>query len=204
MRALLVLATILGLVAGAAQAGSLDLDNCVDGSGRTVPGRLDTSLDVLVRAGSEEGRTVLRYNPDVLPDLSDQARQFFFAHACAQVALREPAAQPTPARARRADCLGVATLQASGLLRDAAAVEALQAELVFSAAEWTRLPGPPRSFDLAACPRQSGLRLPLATPPSAGQMEWNGCVRQCGDRLYHCRGENCQAAYERCEAACRR
>lgn len=203
MRVLCVLATILGLVAGTAQAGTLDLDSCIDGSGRTVPGRLDTSLDVLVRVGSEEGRTVLRFNPDVLPELSDQARQFFFAHACAQLALRDPAALAPPARARRADCLGVVALQASGLLRDAAAVEALQAELVFSAAEWAQLPGPPRSFDLTACPRQGGLRLPLPTTPSAGQVEWNGCVRQCGDRLYRCRGENCQAAYERCEAACR-
>lgn len=203
MRILYLLAVVLGLLAGAAHADMLELDSCTDARGNIIPGEADSSLGVVVGSAQAAGKRVIRYNPDLLPNLSGAARQFFFAHECARLALGErPGTKTTPDRARRADCLGVATLQASGLLKDASALAGLQAELVFTDEEWDRLPGPRRSFDLAACPKQNVVVLPRATPPTPGQLEWDACIRRCGDQLFRCRGD-CQAGFDRCRAGCK-
>ena len=208
MRLAALLALCLSLLVPHAYAETVELDSCFDAAGKAIPGQLDTALPVLVRAGMQVGRRVIRYNPDLLPEVSAGAKQFFFAHECARAAMgARPGSQATLAQARRADCVALSTLRSSGLLGGPNAVPALQAELVFSDEDWSRLPGPRRSFDLPACPAQAGIRLPLAMPPSDGQMEWNSCVRTCGDQLLRCQhkgaSEGCQGGYDRCEAACK-
>lgn len=209
MRLSALLALCLALLAPHAHADSVELDSCFDAAGKAIRGELDTALPVLVRAGMLEGRRVIRYNPDLLPEVSAGAKQFFFAYECARTAMgARPGSQATLAQARRADCVALSALRSSGLLGAPNAVQALQAELVFSDEDWSRLPGPRRGFDLPACPAQAGIRLPLATPPSENQMEWNNCVRACGDQLLRCQhkaaGEGCQGSYDRCEAACKK
>lgn len=197
-----VLALILGLVAGAARAEAVDLDNCTDASGRQVPGEADTALAVLVKSGKKDGQTVIRYNPDLLPELSATARQFFYAQACARVALGSRAGA-----VRAADCAAAEMLRSGGLLGEGSdALGRLQAELVFGDETWAHLPGPRRSFDFGACSRSAGLLLPEAKAATPQQRDWDACVRQCGDRLYRCPGRGagagCQEAYDRCYAGC--
>lgn len=206
MRALCLLsALLLGLAAGAARAELVELENCTDATGKVVPVERDPSFKMLVQSELQGGRRLIRYNPDALPNLSAAAKQFFFAHECAKVSLGAvPGTELTASRARNADCVGLATLRAAGLFKEPGTLAALQAELVFSEEEWSQLPGPHRAFDLMACPKQAAVVLPIPKSPSQDQLEWNTCVRQCGDRLLRCRGgDDCQRNYDRCEAACK-
>lgn len=197
-------AFLLGFAAMAAQGDVLELQACTDAAGQPVPVVSDSSLDVIVSTNGDGKRRVIRYNPALLPELSGEARQFFFAHECARQSLGIGSDKSlTPRMAFAVDCIGLATLKESGLLRDAAAVDALQAELEFSDEQWPRLPGPRRSFHFAACPKQAGMVLPRTTPPTSAQVGWEACVRQCGDRLFRCRGDACQETYDRCESVCK-
>jgi hypothetical protein len=185
-------------------------ETCVDSRGKTLPAVADYQQRMLVRTAREEGRPVIRYNPEALPRLTSATRLFFYAHQCARQGLDDAGKDIPVARARMADCIGLNTLLDGGMLmyRD---LPALQSELAFSDAEWELLPGPQRSFDLSTC-RATGngvLRLPLATVPAARQTAWNNCLRACADRLWHCRkpcaGSECASclpAYEQCKAAC--
>lgn len=204
MRFLFLLTLLLGLGVGPVRAEMVELQSCTEADGRTVPGVADPSLDVLVRSGLDGGHRVIRYNPELLPRLSAAARQFFFAQECAKLGQGvAPGAATSPARARQADCIGVAVLQASGALGEPAALQALQDELVFSPDEWAQLPGPRRPFNLTACPPGAAIALPLATPPTANQLEWDACIRGCGDRLFRCRDDGCLDSFRGCEAACK-
>ena len=213
MRILLALALCLGLATHATAAETIEMQTCTDANGRSFKAQADTSLPVIVRFGGEDGRRVIRHNPELFPELSPLAREFFFAQSCARLAMGlPPAALPTPAQARRADCVALGTLQASGLIgQGAAAIDRLQNELAFSDEEWQLLPGPKHAIDLSACSAQPGVvRLPLRGEPTAAQMEQNACVRQCGDRLYACQGRGkrdgegaCLSTYQQCEAGCK-
>jgi hypothetical protein len=162
---------------------------------------------VLVQTGSDGVQLVIRYNPTLLPRLKPATRLFLFAHECARLSLGSGGAGE--AKARQADCLGLATLLQAGLLKREELAD-VQGDLGFTAEEWALLPGPPRSFDLAACPVRGVVRLPSAATPNARQSGWNACVHGCGDRLYHCgkncRGDacesRCQEPYRQCVAAC--
>lgn len=202
---MLLASALAMLLSGLAVAAEQLVFESCDSRGRTIPARADSRLAVLVGSVSEPGRVELRYNPDLLPRLSANARLFFYAHQCARLGLDDAATT-----ARRADCVALNTLLDGGQLkyRD---LPALQAELTFSAEEWALLPGPARTIDLSNCRASSGdvLRLPLARQPSARQNDWNSCVRACADRLWSCRkagregaGDNCQAAYDQCRSNC--
>ena len=120
-------------------------------------------------------------------------------------------AKPTHsvARARQADCLGLATLLKEGLIRREQLPD-LKADLEFSEAEWALLPGLPRQFDLDACPAEGVVRLPTQALPVEVRTPWNACVRACADRLWQCqkkcRGDTCIAGcmetHQQCETAC--
>jgi hypothetical protein len=208
---LLALLFSLAVAAATAQADMVELESCSDASGRMVQVVQDPSLKVLVQSGLDGGHRVIRYNSDLLPNLSATAKQFFFAHECARQSPGDvPGAPLTPRRAQTLDCVAIATLQASGLLKEPAAVEALQAELILSEDEWDLVPGPRRAFNLTSCPKQASLVLPPSTTPTPNQVEWDACVRQCGDQLFRCRGcrgagcgDACQSTYDRCQAACK-
>lgn len=203
LRVIFFAALLLGLATATVRAEIIDLVNCSDVNGRLVRGKPDPSLNTIVASGLDGDQRVIRYNPELMPKLSVLARQFFFAQACARLALGDaPGADLTPDRAHRADCVGVTILEASGLLGQHAMLQTLETELAFSDEEWAQLPGPRREFNLTACPRKSAIRLPLATPPTAKKVELNACIRSCGDRLFACKG-GCLGSFDQCVAACK-
>jgi hypothetical protein len=200
---------LLALLSGqAAATETVVFESCFDGRGKTLRGVADTRQAVLVRTVGQGGRREIHYNPDILPQLSSNARYFLYGHQCARQALN---ANGDPATlARQADCIAINTLLDAGLLKYGD-LPGLQRELDFSAADWALLPGPARRIELDNCRPSAGdvLRLPPATHPTARQSEWNACVRACADRLWACqkscgRGacDACQASYDQCKAAC--
>lgn len=175
---------------------------CTDADGRTVAAVSDPALDRVV-ASRPGGAPELHYNEAVLPRLTAESRLFLFAHECARHNLGLPVdGARTAADARRADCHGLDSLLRSGLL-DAARIDALERDLQFSADEWERIPGPPRTFALRACTADSAAK-GLLTRPTPAQPEWNACVRGCGERLRACAPHSvaCDDAYERCVTLC--
>jgi hypothetical protein len=188
----------------------ITFESCSDTAGRSVAVISDEALSKVVASDHEAQAPSIRYNPALMPRLTPAARLFFFAHECARHAMGD-ADKPalSVARAREADCLGLATLLDGGLLKREQ-LPGLQSELNFSESEWALLPGLPRSFDLAGCSVRGVLKLPPATLPSEQQTTWNSCVRICADRLWacqkKCRGQDCAAAcltsHGQCESAC--
>lgn len=201
------LALLLPALAHAQQAVSMTFDGCVDAQGAQVPARPMPSQSAFVETRMVGGRAELHYNPGALPGRKELTRAFLFSQACARHNLGLAATGLSPGEARRADCGGLATLLRSRLIVDQAGVDAIQADLDLSADEWARLPGPPRSFDLAACYREA-LRLPSSAPPGASQRELNACLHACGDRLFRCQGGalssggGCMNDFDSCSAAC--
>lgn len=202
---MMLASTLAILLSGlAAAAEPLVFASC-DNRGKTVPAIADSRLAVLVSTVSKQGQLAILYNPEILPRLSPNARFFFYAHQCARLGLNDAANS-----ARRADCLALNTLLDGDQLNHKD-LPALQAELKFSAEEWSLLPGPAREIDLSKCRASTGdvLRLPLARQASPRQDAWNTCVRACADRLLACRksgregvGNNCQTDYDRCRSNC--
>ncbi|WP_374326072.1 hypothetical protein [Azonexus sp.] len=194
-------------------AGSGDLavfESCVDARGRLLKAVSDPQLPVLVRATDTAGERSLRYNPDLLPRLSQGARFFLYTQECARVGLSDTGSGQVAERARIADCKAVNALLASGAVTRRE-LPAVQAELSFSPDEWSLLSGPQRTFELGSCLGRRGnvLAIPRAAP-TAQQAGWNDCVRACGDRLWACQKRgcsgadcpSCQGSYESCQAAC--
>jgi hypothetical protein len=208
--ALLSATVLLFSLQTAGASETITFESCSDTAGRSVAVIADETLPKLVASGNDTEVPAIRYNPSLLPRLKPATRLFFFAHECARHAMGD-AAKPalSVARARQADCLGLTTLLASGLLKRAEMAD-LQADLSFSEAEWALLPGLPRSFDLAGCSVPGVVVLPPATLPSEKQAAWNACVRACADRLWtcqkKCRGRDCVApcldTHGQCQAAC--
>lgn len=211
MRQLALSCAALLLALGTAQGQSEIQGGCVDAQGRAVRSVEDMLLQVPAWAAIEGGEPVLRYNTAAIPRLSVRARLFFQGHECARHALGQAVdAPPTLEGARRADCWALAALWGADAFDAGGEGSALQAELTFSAEEWRRLPGPPRTIDLDACRQRGVLRLPAGGLPSAAQHSSNRCVHACADRLWQCqkhcrdgacRGQ-CEAAYDHCEVRC--
>lgn len=209
---LAVVAALSGFwqLAQAGSGGAALFESCVDARGRLLKAVSDPQLPVLVRATGAAGDSSLRYNPDLLPRLSQGARFFLYAQECARVGLTDTGPGLAAERARRADCKAVDALLASGAVTRRE-LPAVQAELSFTPEEWSLLSGPPRDFDLGRCQSRRGnvLAIPRAAP-TAQQAGWNDCVRACGDRLWACQKRgcagadcpSCQGAYESCQAAC--
>lgn len=204
-------ATLLLLSSGLTGAAEVTtFETCMDGRGAVLSAVADTRQPTLVRTVTEHGRAVIRYNPELLPDLTLPARLFFYAHQCARHGLGDTDATMSVTRARQADCIGLNTLLAGDLLKHED-LPALQAALSFTDTEWELLPGPPRSFDLSTCraTERGVLHLPSPNQPSAQQTAWNNCVRSCADRLWACQKncsgnacDSCLAANGQCKAAC--
>lgn len=202
---------LVALLSGqAAATETVVFESCFDGRGKTLRGVADTRQAVLVRTVGQGGRREIHYNPDLLPQLSSNARYFLYAHQCARQALNAKPPGDPEALARQADCVALNTLLDGGLLKYGD-LPGLQRELDFSAADWELLPGPARRIELDNCRPASGdvLRLPPPGQPSARQIGWNSCVRGCADQLWTCQKscaagacEACQAAYDQCKTNC--
>lgn len=202
IRLVALLAAIVISGSGIVRAeGTTTFESCTDASGRTLPVVEDSSLPTLVATIRDKTGASIHYNPAVLPRLKPATRLFFFAHECARNSLGDSGkAALSVERSQRADCLGLATLLDGGLLKREE-LAGLQADLSFSETEWAQLPGLPRSFDLAACHPREVVKLPVATPPSAGQAAWDKCVRGCAGPLLSC-GDRCLDTYKQCVAGC--
>lgn len=203
---------LISLVLSASQvkAETLTYESCTDAHDRSVSVEGDPNLATLVQTMSSDGHPVIRYNPDLLPRLKPTTRVFFYAHACARIAMGlTTAEQISAAQARQADCMGLSSLIGSGLIKRDELPD-LQGDLSFSEAEWGLLPGPARGFELSTCPSRGIVKLPATPLPTSGQADWNTCIHRCSDRLYHC-GKNCSGdacetrcmePYRQCSAAC--
>lgn len=201
------------LLAGAAGAADVTtFESCIDSRGKTLQAEADDQQAVLVRTAlNDAGQATIRYNPGVLPRLTFSARLFFYLNECARHGLGESGKMIPAARARAADCSAVNSMLTSALLLPED-LPTLQAELSFSEAEWQLLPGPMRNFQLTTCQTSRAgnvLRLPVDTPPSEKQTNWNNCVRACADKLWACqkgcRGGTCDACldtHKQCRAGC--
>lgn len=204
-------AVAMVLLAAGTRAQGVSYHGCVDAQNQPVESVADPNMSAVALAGVESGRPVIRHNSAVLPQLTAQARLFFFAHECARHALGQPLDEaPTLDDAQRADCWAISTLRASQTFADDHVERTLEAELNLSDEAWPSLTGPPRTFNFAACVSRGVLRLPGQTPPSQEQLHADRCVQICGDRLWQCQSRcrddacrvPCEAAFDRCEAAC--
>lgn len=189
----LVLTALIATPALPLQASTLP-ESCTDHRGQLIAVEADYQQEELVRGVNGQ----IRHNPRVLPQLPDAARLFFVAHACARMSLPD-----TATHVHRADCTAYRMLEASGQLQSIG-MHGLVRELVFTSEEWKLLPGPARSFDFSDCTTSGNvLRLPIATPPSVVQANWNACMHACGDRLWHCGNTDaCLGSYDNCLKAC--
>ena len=193
----ILLLFVMSWLALPAMAQDLTLRNGTDPNGRVVPSRMNLDIPVVVATQIGRGDPSIVFNPRILPDLSEAARAFLYAHECARHSLGFAREARTAERAQQADCAGLAALQRSGMLSGADAVGSLQSALVFSPEQWRKVPGPARGFALANC--ASPQTMPASDPG------WNRCVHRCGDRLFKCgRSNACLQTYDRCEAACGR
>lgn len=184
---------LTALVAVSAHAVTLP-ESCTDQRGQPIAVEADYQQEELVRSVNGQ----IRHNPRVLPQLPDTVRLFFVAHVCARISSPD-----TAAHIQRADCAAYRMLEANGQLKSIG-MNGLVRELVFTSEEWQRLPGPARSFDFTDCTTSGNvLRLPLATPPSATQANWNACTHTCGDRLWRCGNTDaCLNTYDSCLKSC--
>ncbi len=189
---------------------SVIFESCTDGAGKDLPAVADEQQQVLVRTVTEnDGSAAIRYNPTVLPQLSQAARLFLYTYECARHGLGGSDSKLSIAHARVADCRVVNTLLGSALLtRDA--LPSLQAEMMFSDAEWQLLSGPVRRFELTTCQQRRGdiLLLPLNTPLTPRQSSWNDCERGCADKLWGCQSDSgggnsaCLDQHQQCRKTC--
>lgn len=210
-RLLLLLVCCVMVPAGSAVAQvQTTYHGCVDASGRAVESILDPALTMSFETRIENGRAVIRYNPDVLPRLQPATRMFLFGHECARLNLGIAADAPRSAdAARRADCRGLTTLMRSQLL-GVADFAVILADLQLSADEWQQVPGPARRVDLFACYRDATSGFSGRAASVAADEQWNACTRGCADTLLACqqrvcRGpacEPCVARYEQCVRSC--
>lgn len=197
----LAAAIVISSSGGVRAESTTTFESCTDTSGRTLPVQEDSSLPTLVATIRNKAGASIHYNPSVLPRLKPATRLFFFAHECARNSLGDSGrAAMSVEWSQRADCLGLSTLLDGGLLKREELAD-LQADLSFSEAEWALLPGLPRTFDLGACHSRGVVKLPAATPPSAGQVAWDKCVRGCAGPLLSC-GDRCMDTYRQCVAGC--
>lgn len=192
---------------------NFNFGGCTDGLGRAIPSQADASLGPIVETRVDNGRTMLAYNPQRLPQLLPETRMFLFAHECARHQLNLPTSgERTLSDARRADCQALAILRRSGMLPTEAEVESIQTDLQFAADDWSLLPGPARDFQLAACKlppapartttRKQGNTVGVPTTLQRSPA-YSQCVQSCGSRLYSCgNSAACLQTFDRCNAGC--
>lgn len=194
------------LVCAAVQAATgttFSFDGCVDASGQPVSTQADLVLPWIAKAGTDSGVPVIRYNPEILPELPTEARLFIFAHECARIYLGQSLSGERRAEeVRAADCQAMAMLENSKVVQGGAAIQSVETALMAHPEVWL----PARELRLAACTRaekkpRGGLGLPQAKGVHPDQ--WNLCASACGNTLFKCgRSSACLSRYDVCVEKC--
>lgn len=205
IRVAFVFAILHAMPVWAQTAATITFDSCRDAKGHSVAVQADSGIKDLVSSGLDAAnQPVIRYNPQVLPQLLPESRYFLFAHECARHYLGMAlGSERTLAQARRADCEALAALRRSGLVEGAGAVDAIEEDLA-AVSDWSVLPAPQRKLALGECKAASETRGATALPRAPARSEaWSKCVQSCGAKLYSCgRAASCQSAYDACSKTC--
>lgn len=132
-------------------SAQVSFDGCIDFRGQSVASILDYSINDVAIARIERGQAVIRYNPNVLAQMSEATRQFFYVHECAHHALQHTVQRPSLSSERQADCWAIRTMKDNmGLSLNS--LRAIQNDITRQGrGDWTHLPGPYRSVDIENC-----------------------------------------------------
>ncbi len=183
---------------------SFSYNGCVTASGQTVAAYADPALQHIAKASVKGSTPVIRYNPEIAPELRQDARLFLFARECARIYLQQPLNQQRPTKAvHRADCLALEMLRQSDVINGNTDVAEIETALAANSGIWQ----PGHGLKLASCPATypplgTGIALPRGVD-AVHSDQWNRCVQRCGDTLYQCGNTSaCQKSYETCAAQC--
>lgn len=142
--------------AGSAEA-QITYDGCRDAAGRPVRSQLTPQLPDVAAANVDWQGPVIYYNPQVLSALAPQTRLFFYSHECGHHNLAHTFVGSHPlTREQAADCWGIVEIWRAGMVGPND-LPMIQNDLFRSPGDWTHLPGPYRSINLAACLRKEGI-----------------------------------------------
>jgi len=153
---------------------------CKDYSGAPVVPIKDFAIDVVARAGLENGKAMIRYNPDILTGVSDSIRRFFYMRECALHVFNQAGGLEAP-RSRNeksADCWAVRTMMKVDGLSNIE-LSKLQNQLTsLTRSDWNYIPGRYRAIRLDGCvkgPDRSAVNRPGQSGFPKGYH-----VRKCG------------------------
>jgi hypothetical protein len=203
---------VLAPAVHAADIVSFSFSGCTDARDHPVRNQADPNLPALLETRMVEGNRVIFYNPTLFPELQPETRAFLYAHECAWTRLGLPInTERTEENAHRADCWAVETLSREKLIKNAAALDAIEGDLALIADKQAQLPGPARTLKLASCPFSPAA---VSSKPVRGNVldvdkvhpaspVWSACVQGCGNRLYTCgRSSTCVDRFNQCSTAC--
>ena len=125
-------------------------DGCVDAMGTPVASVHDNSINDVAMSSMANGTPIIRYNTTVLAGMHQQTRLFFYGHECGHHALGHILGRYPMAHEQEADCYGIVTLVAAGLLGEDD-IAPIQADLSRAPGNWDHLPGPYRTINLRGC-----------------------------------------------------
>lgn len=131
-------------------AAQVTWDGCVDALGTPVASVHDNSINDVAMSSMANGTPIIRYNTIVLAGMHPQTRLFFYGHECGHHALGHILGRYPMAHEQEADCYGIVTLTAAGLLGDDD-IAPIQSDLSRAPGNWDHLPGPYRAINLRAC-----------------------------------------------------
>lgn len=131
--------------------GQVTYEGCQDFRGQPVASVLDYSINDVAIARIEGGQAVIRYNPNVLAQMTDPTKRFFYVHECAHHALQHTIQAPSLQNERAADCWAIQTMR-NQIGLSVNSLRAIQTDISrLGRGDWTHLPGPYRAIDFEAC-----------------------------------------------------
>ena len=148
-----LMAFLCGLVLMPAGASAqVTLDGCRDARGIAVASIRDVTLNDVANASVANGIPIVRYNPNVLRQMSDVTRLFTYGHECAHHALGHALGAFSWDRELQADCWSIRTLTERGYIGEHD-VRVIQTEVARMAGGDPRFypPGDKRAAMLGQC-----------------------------------------------------
>jgi len=129
----------------------ISYEGCRDFRGQPVASIIDYSINDIAIARIENGQAVIRYNPNVLAQMSESTRKFFYLHECAHHALQHTIQNQSLQNEREADCWAISKMRDNmGLSLNQ--LKAIQNDISrFGRGDWNHLPGPSRAIDIENC-----------------------------------------------------